>query len=194
MKFKIEFILWIVFIGLIILKYLNLGINGIGLGIIVSGGILAQMHMIFANIVLNDAVFIKEKKKFDVSTIDKTQHILGTVYGYVAAVSILYILFRVMYWPGTSIMGIVGIVGLPIVIFATLFLVKDKENSFLKGLTKRGFFLGFLVILLYRTSNYTLVDIQYRNYPEYRDAKKALMRNPDDKQVQAEFERIRSEM
>ena len=188
---RIEYVLWSILLGAIFFKYLNaFKFGGYGPILLVSSGTLNNFYMIlsvgyFNNVVMN--------KNTNYKSINKFRYRLGILFGISFGVLILSVLFKIMFWPGNLFLGKVGMVLLLISSIGLFYYEKDKESYFFKKVISRILIIGSFGALFFFLSEDNLVDIQWRNYPRYKEAKKAYLKVIDNKELKKKADKILEE-
>ena len=111
--------------------------------------------------------------------------IIGTILtGLVLSLVVIYSLFKFMRWPFGNEGLRISLYGLIIVLVITIIKLVLSKNKFYRNLLIRLGIIGLFANLLYLTSEESILEMKYRNYPEYVDAEKKLMKDPMNKELQ----------
>ena len=98
--------------------------------------------------------------------------------GYALSMVILGIFFKVMSFPGAGIMLTVGLACLLVVTAVAMVRYVKTHSQFYIGIFVRIAIIGGLGLLLFLLPPHTLINIKYRNYPEYLEALKNSLDDP----------------
>ena len=110
---------------------------------------------------------------------------IGTILtGLVLSLVVIYSLFKFMRWPFGNEGLRISLYGLIIVLVITIIKLVLSKNKFYRNLLIRLGIIGLFANLLYLTSEESILEMKYRNYPEYVDAEKKLMKDPMNKELQ----------
>lgn len=96
---------------------------------------------------------------------------------------VLGILFKIMNWSGADIMNLSGIFALIFVLVLSVIAFINGPRQFFLKIVKRVIVYGGLAILLAFMPKYSLLDIKYREYPEFAAALKAYNEDPDNAEL-----------
>jgi len=121
--------------------------------------------------------------------------LLGTIFtGFVLSLVVIYSLFKFQRWPYGQ-QGLTISLGLLLfVIIVVLIKLKSTNNIFYKNLLVRLFIIGFFGALFFYTSSVQLLELQYRNYPNYIEAEKRLMLDPTNDSLQKKINKERQKI
>lgn len=124
-----------------------------------------------------------------------TLRIVGTVLtGMVLSLLVIYSLFKFQRWPYGNEGLRISLFGLLIVIIIGVIKLITSKNIFYSKLLLRLGIIGAFSTLLYLTSYENLLELKYRNYPEYIKVEKELMKDPMNKKLQIKFRELRIKM
>ncbi len=161
--------------------------------IILSCFFLSLLYFFFSFLLLNDIrlrnVFKKESYK-KISTI----RIIGTIAaGVVFFIILTGILFKFFNWPGGNYnlyIGLMLLLGISIIPIIKFLLTKAP---FYRNLLIRFFVIGAIGIIFFSLSPELLIEMKYRNYPDYIEIEKALLKDPYNETLikKAQEERIK---
>ena len=124
-----------------------------------------------------------------------TLRILGTiVIGFVLSLISIGVLFKFQLWPYGSFNLLVGIASLIPIFAVVIFKFAQHKNSLYKTLFIRLSIFLFIGILFLLTKPETLLEIHYKGYPEYIEAEKNAMNDPENKELQQKADEERLKM
>lgn len=107
---------------------------------------------------------------------------LGAVcFGFTLFILVNGIFFKIMLWPGSSIIILVGFFALIVsIIVASVRYNKTRDSSFYKGIFIRAFIVAVIGGAAFLTPGMTLLKLKYGDYPDYIEAVKAVDRDPNN--------------
>lgn len=122
------------------------------------------------------------------------KRIIGTIgLGFSLSLIMIGSLFKIQLWPGANIQLANGLVLTGIIFLIAFIFYSRNKTAFYKNIFLRIAIIGGFGLLLFMTPNNTLIDIYYPNHPEYREAFKKAIANPQDKNLWDEVDRLREE-
>jgi len=121
--------------------------------------------------------------------------IIGTIgTGFVLSIISISILFKFQRWPYGSLNLLIGLISvLPIFVIVVAKFLKHK-SSFYKTLLIRLSIISFVGILLFFTKPESLVEMKFRDYPEYVEAVKNEMKDPENIELRERTNELRLKM
>jgi hypothetical protein len=125
-------------------------------------------------------------------TTEKTSSLRQTgiiLTGVALSLVLIGILFKFLQWPYGSFNLMIGLLCLIPIIVISIFKFTKTNSEFYKNLLFRILIIGVIGTLLLFTKNESLLELKYRDFPEYVEAEKNLMQDPTNK----ELERIANE-
>ena len=139
---------------------------------------LGGLYFYFSFLLLNS---IRLRHAFKKNSYDHVSlwRLLGTIFtGVVLALVVIYALFKFQSWPygqdGLSIS-----LGLLIFVIAIVLLkLYQTKHVFYRNLLKRLLIIGCLASILFLLSYEQILEIRYRDYPDYIKAEKEFMADP----------------
>ncbi|MCL2328124.1 MAG: hypothetical protein FWC39_06370 [Bacteroidetes bacterium] len=164
---------------------------------------LSIFYFLFSFVLFNDIKLTNISKK---ETSEKRR--IGAV-GLGLAISIIINggLFKLQFWPKADMQLLVGLVAIGVVLFvAIIFYFRNKPNNYTqishfqnkpdeyyKRIFTRIVIYGGLGLVLYCTPSTILVDVYYRNNPDYAEMFKKVLANPDNLELREQFDEIRKQ-
>ena len=156
--------------------------------------ILAILYFVFGYSLINGIGMTKAFKKDQLSSLSGLKKTGGVLTGFLFSFLLIGILFKFQRWPGGSYNLMVGLIGLiPVLIIVVAKLTKTQSDYYKQLLTKIAL-IGTVSLILFFTSEITLLEIKNRDYPEYVKAEKELMQDPMNKALQENARRERMKM
>ena len=144
---------------------------------ILSFGALALFYPI-----LSLALFLDEENKMDIRS---------WLPGFIFAVPIIGILFKLQMWPGYEINLFVGMLSLlGLIIYSYTQKDKSKAVNF-KIFRKRAIPLFIITVFMFLIPKYAWLETKYSNYPDYIEIYKAADQNPNDELLQQKLDSTR---
>lgn len=121
--------------------------------------------------------------------------IIGTIgTGFVLSLISISILFKFQRWPYGSFNLLIGLISL-LAIFPIVAVKYFKHKTrFYKTLLLRISIISFVGILLFYTKTETLVEMKYRDYPDYVEALKNEIKDPENIELQEITDELRLKM
>ena len=145
--------------------------------------ILSLVYLFFSFKLLNNN---KKDSTEKTSSLRKTGIILTGVTLWLVLIGIL---FKFLQWPYGSFNLMFSLLCLIPILGISIFKFTKTNAEFYKKLMFRILIIGVIGTLLLFTKNETLLELKYRNFPDYVEAEKNLMNDPTNK----ELERIANE-
>ena len=126
----------------------------------------------------------------------KTQNIgISIVFGWMLSISIIGILFKLMFWPGYSPMLIIGatvavlLAAVAVILFARSI---DLLKNYYKSLLIRTVVVLVLSLVCLLMPNSVLINHYYSNEPELKELYLKQQENPQDESIQKEIEEYKA--
>lgn len=118
--------------------------------------------------------------------------------GIAFSILIMGIVFKLLLFPGASVMLGVGLVTTGISLIVTFIkYISNKESTFYKRMLIRATIIGFFGLTMNLIPGTSIVKFSYRDHPGYVKAYIELQENPDDPELQQkldeEFEKMNGE-
>jgi hypothetical protein len=189
---KFELIVGFIAILGIFLKILH--IQGSELLIVLSFSALSTFYYVFSFAFFNGIrlqnIFKKESYKDT-----NAKRIIGAVgLGISLSTIIMGGLFKLLFWAGANMQLMTGLVILGIILpVATIFYFRNKEEYY-KRIFKRIVIYGGIGLFLFLMPSSALVDIYYRNYPDYAELYKKVLDSPKDLELREQLYQKRTEL
>ena len=186
----------------IIIATLSIIALGLNLLLIPGGGVLtvltlSTLSMIYFYLgfaLFNDIKLRRIFKKDSYKEISSLR-ILGAVgAGFALSMTTIGFMFKFQSWQGADFNLGAGLVGLLIVtIIGAIKYSKNKSNYYIR-IFKRTAILGGLGLILMLIPKTSWIELKYRNQPEYVEALKKAMADPDNKELWDNVETERQKM
>lgn len=181
------------------LSILALGLNlllvpGSGLLTVLTLSILSIIYYILGFALFNGIQLrniFKKESYIDVSGL----RIIGAVgTGWALSATINGIMFKFQSWPGAEISLSAGLAGLTIVVIIGTIKYSKNRSEFYTEIFKRIVIFGGLGLVLTVIPKTSWVELKYRENPDYVDAYKKAMADPDNKELRKNVEVERQKM
>jgi magnesium-transporting ATPase (P-type) len=144
---------------------------------------------LFNGIRLRD--ILKKKSYEEISTL---RMLLTIIIGFVLSMLIIYILFKFQMWPYGQQGLQISLTMLLIIIIVVLIKYVISKDKFYFNFLIRLFTIGVYGLILFFISNENLLEMRYKNFPEYIKAEKKLMQDPENKYLQQKANEERQKM
>ena len=165
-------------------------------------GIFSLFYWLFGFALFNNIPFRSIFKK-DAYKETYWKRIVGAfLTGYALSIVIIGILFRFQFLPGGKFLLLFGFCCLSIILLIAIAKYEKTKSLLYTRVIKRIIIIGGLGLFLYFLPSNTLVDIKYRNFPEYAEALKNTLNYPSgittaekielDEKLCAEREKMRN--
>ncbi len=181
------------------LSIIALGLNlllipGGGVLTVLTLSILSMIYFYLGFALFNDIRLRKIFKKDSYKEISSLR-ILGAVgVGLALSMTTIGLMFKFQSWPGADFNLGAGLLGLLIVTIIGLIKYSKNKSDFYTRIFKRVTILGGLGLILMFTPKTSWVELKYRNHPEYVDAFKKAMADPENKELWDNVETERQKM
>ncbi|PKG50276.1 GldL-related protein, partial [Olleya sp. 1-3] len=150
--------------------------------------ILSLIYLFFSFKLLNSN---KKDSTEKTSSLRQTGIILT---GITLSLVLIGILFKFLQWPYGSFNLMVGLLCLIPIIVISIFKFTKSNSEFYKNLLFRILIIGVIGTLLLFTKNETLLELKYRDFPNYVEAEKKLMQDPTNKELEIIANKEREKM
>lgn len=186
----------------IIIAILSIIALGLNLLLIPGGSVLTVLTLLtlsflymYLSFALFNAIRLRNIFKKDSYKGISTLRIVGSVgTGFALSATTIGILFKFQSWPGASFNLIAGLFGLLIVTIIGLIKNLKNKSNYYSGIFKRVVIIGGLGLILILIPKTSWVELKYRNHPEYVNALKKAMANPDNEELWDNVEAERQKM
>ncbi|MEX0810735.1 MAG: hypothetical protein WD048_00875 [Chitinophagales bacterium] len=188
---KFELSIGLIAILAIVLKILNIP----GGSLLTVLAFLTLSIFYYLSFALFNGIRLREIFKSAAYKDTNAKRIIGAVgLGFALSAILMGALFKLEFWPGGTIQLKIGLVITGVIlVIATIFYNRNKIEYY-RRIFKRIAIIGGLGLILYLTPTTTLVDIYYRNNPDYADLFKRVLADPDNQELSEELEDKREEM
>ncbi len=188
---KFELIVGLFAILAIFLKILHISGNGI-LTFIAFSTLSIFYYLSFA---LLNGIRLREIFKNGAYKNTNAKRIIGAVgVGFALSATLMGALFKLQFWAGGDLQLLTGLVVTGIIlVFATIFYYRNKIEYY-RRIFRRIAIIGGFGFMLFLTPNSTLVDIYYRNNPDYADLFKRVLADPENDVLREQLDKKRQEI
>ncbi len=163
---------------LVLLKFLSM--PGAAMLLIMILSLLALFYFALGFAIFNGVGFreIFKEESFKKSSALKVIGAICT--GFVLSVTIIGIIFKLFSWPGAHIILIMGVVGMMIITVVAALKHSKIKLKYYSRIFQRIAVFGFIALFLLLLPRSIWIDFQYQNSPQYRDALKESLANPEN--------------
>ncbi len=156
--------------------------------------LLSLLYFGFSFALLNKIRFRNLFKKESYNGIT-TLRIIGTILtGIVLSLVTIYSLFKFQNWPYGNFGLLYSLRLLLIIIIVVLIKFITSKKSFYSNFLWRLGIIGIIATSLYCLSSESLLEMKYRNFPEYVEAEKKSMKDPTNKELERKATEERMKM
>jgi hypothetical protein len=185
---RFELILGLLIIASIALKLLH--VPGSSLLLILTLLTLSMIYYVFSVALINGIKFRDIFTKQSYKSLCAKRIISAIGFGLAISVLIMGVLFKLQIWSGASGLLLIGLVSTGIILLISVFYyMKDKSESYIRIIKRIAIYGSFGLMMSIITTS-TLVDIYYRDNPDYAELYKKILSNPDNVELQEQFEQM----
>lgn len=141
---------------------------------------LSMLYLFFGFALLNNIRFRNILKKDSYKGISVLRILLTIMTGFVLSFLVVYMLFKFQRWPYGNIGLQICLIWLAIIIAAVAIKYFISKDKFYSNFLIRLFTIGVYGTLLYFVSSEQLLEMKYKDFPDYIEAEKELMKDPDN--------------
>ncbi len=182
-------------IALIIFTFLSLyGIVGATSMLIIVAGILSSIYFYFSFAMFNGIRLRDIFKKSSYKNINAMRVIGAVASGFNLSVLVLAILFKIVMWPGSSVMIITGAVGLTIILLVAIIKYTKSKSNYYANILKRVVPYLAIAIVLFLLPRYAILQYKYRGHDDYIEAIKAADKDPNNKALEQKIKEEKDKM
>ena len=189
---KFELIVGLIAIIGIALKLMNL--PGSGILTVLALLTLSMFYFIFSFALFND-IRLRDIFKKVAYKDTNAKRIIGAIgLGFALSAIIIGGLFKLQFWPGATVQLMTGLVSTGLILLIALIIYFRRKADYYLKIFKRIAIYGGLGLILYLTPTATIVDIYYRDNPEYAELYKKVLDDPENIELRKQLEQKRMEM
>ncbi len=189
---KFELIVGLIAIIGIALKLMNL--PGSGILTVLALLTLSMFYFIFSFALFND-IRLRDIFKKAAYKDTNAKRIIGAIgLGFALSAIIIGGLFKLQFWPGATVQLMTGLVSTGLLLLIALIIYFRRKADYYVRIFKRIAIYGGLGLILYLTPTATIVDIYYRDNPEYAELYKKVLDDPENIELRKQLEQMRKEM
>ncbi|MCF6360538.1 MAG: hypothetical protein L3J29_07225 [Cyclobacteriaceae bacterium] len=187
---KFEITLGLTILFFVILKFFN--VVGATTVSALTMGIFSLFYLIFSFALFNNVQNIFSKSAYQGTN---TKRIIGSIgLGWVLSTILFGILFKLQLYPGAAVLLTIGLTEIGIILIVVLILYFKNKAVFYSDIIKRITIYGVIGLISLLTPAQTLIDIYYKDNPEYAELYKKVIENPNDLELYNQFEAMKLEM
>jgi hypothetical protein len=189
---KFELIVGFIAILGIFLKILH--IPGGSILTVLAFSTLSMFYYVFSFALFNGISLRNIFKKVSYKDTN-AKRIIGAIgLGWALSAILTGVLFKLLFWSGANIQLRGGLYAIGLILpIATIFYFRNKTDYY-KRIFKRIAIYGGLGLILYLMPSSTLVDIYYRNNPEYAELYKKVLTDPYNLELREQLNQMKQEM
>jgi len=167
---------------------------GSGVLIVLAFGTLSMFYYVFSFALFNGIRFRDFFRKASYKDTNAKKIIGAVGLGWALSLIVIGGLFKLQLWAGANVQLLTGLVTIGLIlVIATVFYFRNKAEYY-KRIFKRIAIYGAFGLVLYLTPSSTLVDIYYRNNPDYAELFKKVLTAPDNLELREQLEQMRAKM
>lgn len=155
---------------------------------------LSILYLVFGFALLNNIRFRNIFNQASYKGISILRILLTIVTGFVLSTLVIYILFKFQQWPYGAIGLQITLIGLAFIICVVIIKYLVSKSKFYLNFLIRLFSIGVVGIVLLFISNERMLEMKYRDFPEYVKAEKALMKDPQNMYLMKSADEERKKM
>ena len=189
---KFELIVGLVAILAFILKLLF--IAGSGALLILSASTLTLFYFVFSFAYFNG---IPIRNIFKKSSYQETnwKRVIGSIgLGFALSAVITGIMSKLQFWLGANFQLMSGLLATTLALIIALIFKSRKNDRFYSRVFSRIIIYGAVGFIIFSTPSSALVDIYYRNNPEYAELFKQVLANPENEELREQLRKMKDEM
>ncbi len=153
---------------------------------------LLSMIYFYLGIVLFTGVKLKSIFKKESYKSLTTGKIIGSILvGVLLSTMLLGILFKLVNWPGATIMLLTPIMGFIIPFLLIVINYLKSKSDFYKNLLIRVVVIGGFGVFLYLLPPFAILEHYHKDNPEYIEVEKQLAKDPENKELQKKSTELR---
>jgi hypothetical protein len=172
----------------------TIGTLGVLMSVLLIGGgniltvialtLLLLLHLLFGFAIYNGVKLRHVFKKASWESISTLKILGGIAAGLSVWAMLTGILYKVMIWPGANAMLQNGLFIAAITLLIALIKRKKSVAVIYRNAINRIVIYGVVALVCFVIPTATILDFKYRNYPEYLEAKKNVLQNPKNFELQ----------
>ena len=178
---KAELIIGIGAIALLFSSFYPIEFLSIPRVIFISG--LSVIYFYFGFALFNDIRLRTIFKRSSYEGISSARIIIAILSGISLSVLAIGLLFKSQLWPGSGTMILTGIFGSCLSSIMALFVFSAKASKLFRYLLSRLVVSAFTGLAFYLVPRETILELKYKDYPEYVEARKASWAYPMNEEL-----------
>ncbi len=156
--------------------------------------LLSLLYLCFSFALLNNVKFRAILKKESYRGKSVLRILLSIFTGFTLSFLTVFILFKFQRWPYGNVGLLICLIGLAFIIIVVLIKYIVSKNRFYSNFAIRLFVFVIYGSLLYFIPSASILEMKYKNFPDYVKAEKALMKDPQNKYLQQRADEERERM
>ena len=151
--------------------------------IVLSLSALSVFYMVLSVILFNDIRIIEILKNESFKRVSSMRLVGSILLGFTLSMTIFGLLFKVQFWPEPNVKLGTGLFGLLIALIVGYIKYSKTKSAYYTKIFKRIAVYGGFGLILMLMPRETLLEIKHRNHPEYVEAVKKAMNEPDNQEL-----------
>ena len=181
-------------IALIALALNLLLVSGGGVLTVLSLSTLSVLYM-YLSFALFNGIRLRHIFKKDSYKGISTMRIVGAILtGLALSMTIIGLLFKFQSWPGATVNLAIGLLGLAIALIVVTIKYSKTKSDYYTKIFKRIAVFGGLGLILIILPKETWLELKYRDHPDYVEAVKKAMSDPDNQELWDKVDEERQRM
>lgn len=156
--------------------------------------LLSMLYVVFGFGLLNQIRFRNLFKKESYKDVSILRLLGAMVTGIVLSILAISILFKFQRWPYGNIILLIGLVSLLPIITSVIFKFFAHKNRFYRTLLIRLSLVSVIAVFFLFIKPETLLELKFRDFPEYVEAAKNEMNDPENIELQKITDDVRLKM
>lgn len=189
---KTELIIGITSIIALVTNYLL--VLGGNIFTVLSLSSLSMLYFSLSFVLFNNIQFRSVFKRSSYKDISTARVIGSIATGFALSLTTIGILFKFQFLAGATLTLIEGLIGISIALIISTIKYFTTKDLFYVRVLKRLIIIGGLGLILLLLPKGFLVDLKYRNHPEYAKALKNILNDPLNKDFQDQLSVEREKM
>lgn len=161
---------------------------------VLSFAVLSLFYFLLGFLLFN-GVRLRDVDRTDALKNIGTQQIILTVVLSIALSMVLIgVLFKIQLWPGGTLQLSLGLFVTAVTLAVALFFYLRTKRAYYRRMFTRIAIIGGFGLLLFLTPRGTLIDIYFRDSPEYADLLKQVLADPENEELEEQLQELEQEL
>lgn len=150
---------------------------------VLSLSALSVFYMVLSFIIFNEIRIIETLKNESFKGVSTMRLVGAILTGFALSMTIFGLLFKIQFWPEPNVKLGTGLFGLLIALIVGYIKYLKTKSAYYIKIFKRIAIYGGLGLILMLLPTETLLEIKHRNHPEYVEAVKKAMDEPENQEL-----------